>query len=83
LLVGSNVLTPTSWKSAALRVESEVLIETADPVQRPLVGYIDGMPQGPVRSMRVRTSRIAAAELAFLPEHNPAEKLARIQFPAH
>jgi NAD+ kinase len=81
LLVGSNVFMPPSWKSAALRVESEVFVETPDPVRRPLVGYIDGTPQGPVRSMRVRTSRIAAVELAFLNEHDPMEKLARIQFP--
>ena len=81
LLVGSNVFMPPSWKSAALRVESEVLIETPDPDRRPLVGYIDGATQGNVRAMRVRTSRIAAVELAFLNEHDPMEKLARIQFP--
>ena len=81
LLVGSNVFMPPSWKSAALRIESEVLVETPDPNRRPLVGYIDGTPQGTVRSMRVRASRIAAVELAFLNEHDPMEKLARIQFP--
>lgn len=81
LLVGSNVFTPPSWKTAALRIESEVLIETPDSNRRPLVGYIDGTSQGTVRSMRVRTSRIAAVELAFLNEHDPMEKLARIQFP--
>jgi NAD+ kinase len=81
LLVGSNVFMPPSWKSAALRIESEVFVETPDPNRRPLVGYIDGTPQGTVRSMRIRTSRIAAVELAFLNEHDPMEKLARIQFP--
>jgi NAD+ kinase len=80
LLVGSNVFMPSSWRSAALRIESEVFIETPDPDRRPLVGYIDGTPQGTVRSMRVRTSRIAAVELAFLNEYDPMEKLARIQF---
>ena len=29
----------------------------------------------------VKTSNIAAVELAFDPSHDPAEKLARIQFP--
>jgi NAD+ kinase len=82
LLVGSNVFMPPSWKSAALRIESEVFVETPDPDRRPLVGYIDGTPQGTVRSMRVRTSRIAAVELAFLNEYDPMEKLARIQFPS-
>ena len=31
--------------------------------------------------MRTRVSNIAAVELAFLPMHDPAFKLAKIQFP--
>ena len=41
---------------------------------------LDGVAQGQVRAMRVRASNIAAVELAFLPHHDPALKLAKIQF---
>jgi hypothetical protein len=50
-------------------------------VKRPLNGFVDGVPQGKVSWMGVKTSNIAAVELAFDPRHDPAEKLARIQFP--
>ena len=49
--------------------------------KRPLNGYVDGSPIGQVRGMRVRASRIAAAELAFVPTHDMAEKIAQVQFP--
>ena len=32
--------------------------------------------------MECRISKIAAVELAFVPEHDPTLKLAQIQFPA-
>ncbi len=40
-----------------------------------------GVLMGEVTAMRVRISRIAAAELAFNPRHDLAEKIAQIQFP--
>jgi NAD+ kinase len=82
LLVGSNVLRPHFWRPAVLPLESEVEFTSLDPAKRPLHGYIDGVSQGLVRSLQARVSYIAAAELAFPPQHDPAEKLARIQFPA-
>jgi len=48
---------------------------------RPLNGFVDGVPQGKVSWMGVKTSNIAAVELAFDPRNDPTEKLARIQFP--
>jgi NAD+ kinase len=81
LLVGSNVLRPHFWRPVVLPLESEVELASLDPVKRPLHGYIDGVSQGQVQSMHARVSNIAAAELAFPPEHDPAAKLARIQFP--
>jgi NAD+ kinase len=81
LVVGSNVLKPAYWRPAVLPLRSRVEFSTLDPVKRPLLGYIDGVPQGHVRAMRVRVSNIAAVELAFQVEHDPALKLARIQFP--
>ncbi len=81
LLVGSNVLRPGNWRPAVLPLDAELEFETLDAEKRPLRGYIDGVDQGLVSVMRARISRIASVELAFLPSHNPLEKLARIQFP--
>lgn len=81
LLVGSNVLKPEFWKPVVLPLDSFIECSTLNPQKRPLVGYIDGVPQGEVRTMRARVSNIAAVELAFEREHDPATKLARIQFP--
>ncbi len=80
-LVGSNVLRPHQWRPAVLPLSAEVELTSLDPDKRPLHGYIDGVSQGIVRSLRARVSHIAAAELLFHPRHDPAVKLARIQFP--
>ncbi len=81
LLVGSNVLLPIGWKSAVLPLESEITFSGLDPIKRPLNGYIDGVFQGNIQQMRARLSHTASVELVFDPAHDPAEKLARIQFP--
>jgi len=81
LLVGSNVLAPSHWRPVVLGLDAEVELRTLDPVKRPLQGYIDGVAQGEVRALRVRVSRTAAVELAFRATHDPASKLARLQFP--
>ncbi len=83
LLVGSNVLRPSYFQPAVLQPTSEVELRTLDPQKRPLRGYIDGVEQGEVLSMRARVSNIASVELAFAPEFDGAEKLASIQFPLH
>ena len=85
-LVGSNLMEPYNWKSAHLPLHSHVSLRSIDPTphpkKRPLYGFIDGIPQGEILSLHTRTSRIAAVELAFLPDHDLAERLARIQFPS-
>jgi hypothetical protein len=81
ILAGSNVLEPPHWKSVLLSLESLVEFRALDPVKRPLRGFADGVPQGEVEVMRVRVSRIAAAELAFCRGQDMAEKIAQIQFP--
>ncbi len=82
LLVGSNVLYPVFWQPAVLPLNSEVEFRTLDPEKRPLNSFVDSVPQGQVSWMGIKTSNIAAVELAFDPGYDPAEKLARIQFPA-
>ncbi len=81
-LVGSNVLRPHQWRPAVLPLTAEIELRSLDPVKRPLHGYIDGVSQGLVGSLHARVSHIAAAELLFHPQHDPAVKLARIQFPS-
>jgi NAD kinase len=80
-LVGSNTMEPPNWTSALLSLDSQVELRTLDPDKRPLMGFVDGIPQGRVEKMCVRVSRIAAVELAFCPGHDMAEKIAEIQFP--
>lgn len=80
-LVGSNVLRPSFWRPVVLPLDSEIEFRTLDPDKRPLDGYIDGVAQGEIRWLRARASRIAAVELVFAPGHDPAAKLAQIQFP--
>jgi hypothetical protein len=80
-MVGSNVMQPLNWKSALLSLESLVEVRSLDPEKRPLNGYLHGVLVGEVTAMRVRISRIAAAELAFDPHRDLAEKIAQIQFP--
>lgn len=83
VLAGSNVYLPTFWRPALLPTDSEIEIETMDANRRPLRAVIDGYEEnGPVRKLTVRLSRIAAAEVAFLPEHDPVAKLAFMQFPS-
>ncbi len=77
-LVGSNVARP-NWKATQITLDSTVTWRTLDPVKRPLNGFVDGADQGPVIEMKIRRSRIAAAELATPPDR--AEKIMSSQFP--
>jgi NAD+ kinase len=81
LLVGSNVLHPPQWRPAVLPGDSRIEVRTHDPVKRPLNAFIDGIPQGNVQAFHARVSNIAGVELAFLPDHDPSLKLAKLQFP--
>jgi len=81
LLVGSNVLKPTFWRPVVLPLASTVELTTLDPIKRPLHGYVDGVSHGNVVNLRARVSNTAAVELVFAPQHDPAAKLAQIQFP--
>jgi NAD kinase/nicotinic acid mononucleotide adenylyltransferase len=81
LLVGSNVLHPPQWRPVVLPFDSRIEVRTHDPVKRPLKAFIDGIPQGDVQALHARVSNMAAVELAFLPNHDPSLKLAKLQFP--
>lgn len=81
-LVGSNVLKPVFWKPVILPLDSEIMLESVDPVRRPLRGFIDGEAyEPPVKRMAIRVSRTAAVELAFTREQDAVKKLGFVQFP--
>jgi NAD+ kinase len=81
-LTGSNIFQPRFWKPMAIADTSEVVITSLDRSgKRPLRGFIDGYPMGPLQSMRIRKSTVAAVELAFTREFDPSGKLLRSLFP--
>lgn len=80
LLVGSNVMEPAHWKSALLASDTHIEVLNLEPEKRPVTAYVDGVSQGPVRSLRARLSRAATVELVFLANRDMAEKIAGIQF---
>jgi len=81
VLAGSNVLRPARWNHPILPLGSTIGITGTYPGKRPIRGYVDGVDCGVVGHMRARISRVAAFELVFTPDHDPAEKLMKIQFP--
>ena len=81
LVVGSNVAHPSHWKSALLSEDSIIEVHNLDPDKRPTFGYLHGVSHGEVLCMRSRLSSVAAVELAFVSDHDMAEKIAAIQFP--
>jgi NAD kinase len=81
LVVGSNVMTPVSWKSALLAPESVITLRSTGGEKRPLNAFVDGRDIGETVSFSARQSRIAPVELAFAARHDMAEKISRIQFP--
>jgi NAD+ kinase len=80
IVVGSNVMEPSAWRSALLSTDSAVELNSLDPARRPVEGFVDGQSQGRLLGMKVRISKAASAELAFCASHDMAEKIARIQF---
>ena len=81
LVVGSNVAQPAGWKSALLSEDVLIEVRNLDPDKRPINGYLHGTSHGEVLAMRGRLSGVAAVELAFVRDHDMAEKIATIQFP--
>lgn len=81
LLVGSNVMSPRGWKSAPISMSSTITIRNLDPHKRPTRGFIGGKSLGDVLEMTIRPSRTAFVELAFLPQHDMARKIADVLFP--
>ncbi|MBY0459449.1 MAG: NAD(+)/NADH kinase, partial [Gemmataceae bacterium] len=81
-LAGSNVFRPRFWKPVALPETSVVSFTNLDfNGKRPIRGFIDGQPIGPVKAMHVRVSTVAMVELGFTPEFDLSARLLRSMFP--
>jgi NAD kinase len=81
-LAGSNVFTPRFWRPMTLTDDSVVTLTSLDRSgKRPVRGFIDGQPMGLVRTMTLRQSAVAGAELAFTREFDPTDRLLRSLFP--
>ena len=87
-LTGSNVFLPRFWRPVALPETAEVTLtslnhrnEPGTNPKRPLRGFVDGRATGPVRSMNIRVSSVAAVELGFTPEFDLSSRLLRSMFP--
>ncbi|MBX4205039.1 MAG: NAD(+)/NADH kinase [Candidatus Doudnabacteria bacterium] len=68
------------FRPKMLPIDSQITFRNLDPRKRPLRGMIDSVDQGIISEMRIRTSKIANAELAFLPGYSFDEKLLNQQF---
>ncbi len=82
ILAGSNVMSPSGWKSALLAPETSVALRSLGGDKRPLNAFVGGSSLGSVISMQARQSRIATVELVFAAQRDMAEKIALIQFPS-
>jgi NAD kinase/nicotinic acid mononucleotide adenylyltransferase/NaMN:DMB phosphoribosyltransferase len=81
-LAGSNVFLPRFWRPVTLPESAVVTISSLDHNgKRPIRGFVDGHPNGPVRSMEVRVSSIAAIELGFTPQFDLSSRLLQSMFP--
>ena len=82
VLAGSNVFDPPHWRNGAnLSLRSAIELRNADSTgYRKIFGFADGYNLGEIISMTVRTSRIAAPEIAYLRYDEIAEKVIAAQF---
>lgn len=83
ILAGMNVFEPFGWGPVHLGLNQRIQLRVLDVAKRGVEAFVDGIPLGPVTSLDVRVSRIAAAELAFCPGNDPQQKILALQFPEH
>jgi NAD+ kinase len=79
VLSGIGISLPYDWRPRVIDQDSVVDLRNINPERCPTYGFADNIPLGEVVSLKVRASRVAAAELLLLPGHDPVEKLRRTQ----
>lgn len=82
VLAGLLVDDPLGWRPAYLETGDVVEFRSADPFdppKRPLRGVASGVDLGQVERMVVRSSRVAAVELALTPDYDLMSRLLRLE----
>jgi len=80
VLAGNNIHYP-EWQGGPIHGNSRIEIVNLNPGKRPLNAFVDNELMGQVKSLSIRKSRVAAAELLFLPGHDILEKNIEAGFP--
>lgn len=81
LLVGMGISKPFGWQDTVFPSTSVFEMRVLDENKRPMRAFVDSVPFGAVRKMKVRVSRIASAELAFVDDFDIVAKHTRLQLP--
>ena len=81
LLVGMAVTEPAEWRNAIFPQDAVFEIRVLDHAKRPVRAYVDGLAQGSIEAIRIKSSNIASVELAFISGYDIAAKHAKIQLP--
>lgn len=81
LLVGMAIAEPVGWRNAIFSPNAVFEIRSLDSAKRPVRAFVDGIGQGIIAGIKVRISRIASVELAFLKGYDIAAKHTKIQLP--
>ena len=81
LLVGMGISKPFGWQDTVFSSSSVFEMKALDERKRPLRAFVDSVPLGTVSHMRVRVSRIASVELAFIEDFDIVAKHTRLQLP--
>lgn len=83
VIVGSNVMFPDGWRHGAnVTADSNIVFRNADKSgKRKIYGFVDTKKLGEIEEMKIRSSKIAAAEILFVETHDIQIKLDRLQFP--
>ena len=80
-LVGSNCVYPARWKPVHLNLDVHVDLQNIDDKKRPIIGFADSVPLGPVSKLEVRCSRVAGVQIAYCESCDIQAKLYKLQFP--
>src|SRR3989339_400058 len=81
ILAGMNIAEPVNWRDTIISRDATIKLKNLDIKKRPLRGFVDGVLIGEVERMNIKQSRIAAVELAFVPDLDIIEKHSRLNMP--
>lgn len=81
LLVGMGISKPFGWQDTVFSSNSVFEMRILDEHKRAIRAFVDSVPLGSISHMRIRVSRTASAELAFIEDFDIVAKHTRLQLP--